>query len=223
MINEPKPITVLIADDHKLYLDGLKALLDKEKDIKVLGEAKDGAELVGQALQYVPDVILTDLKMPGTDGVEAIKTIKQAGLPARCIALSTFDADFFIIEALEAGALGYINKNAQPGEIVEAVRTVSAGKPYLCSTISTRFAIRISKSSFNPFEKNSYNFFPGPEKNMIVMICDGKTSEEIGKELFMSPRTVEGYRSRILQRAGVKNNIQLVIYAIKNGLYSVDY
>ncbi len=79
MINEPKQITVLIADDHKLYLDGLKALLDKEKDIKVLGEAKDGEELIGQGRQrYVPDVILTDLKMPGTDGVEAIKTIKQA-------------------------------------------------------------------------------------------------------------------------------------------------
>ncbi len=78
--------------------------------------------------------------------------------------LSTFDADFFIIEALEAGALGYINKNAQPGEIVEAVRTVSAGKPYFFSTISTRFAIRISKSSFNPFEKNNYNFFTRARK-----------------------------------------------------------
>lgn len=223
MINNSGRITVIIADDHELYLDGLKALLSKEKDIELLAEARNGASLIQLALQYVPDVIITDLKMPGTDGVEAIKAIRQAGLPSRCLALSTFDADFFIIEALEAGASGYINKNAQKGEIVEAVKTVFEHKPYLCSTTSPRFAIRISKSSFNPFGQVSYNLYSPADKKMIVMICEGKTSEDIGKELFMSPRTVEGHRQRIFQKAGVKNKIQFVIYAIKNGLYSVDY
>lgn len=223
MINEVKPVNVIIADDHELYLDGLRALLEKEEDINLLAEARNGEQLVKLALQWVPDVILTDLKMPGAGGVQAIKAIKQAGLPSRCIALSTFDADFFIIEALEAGALGYISKNARKGEITEAIKTVYNHQPYLCSTTSPRFAIRISKSSFNPFDKISVAVFAPLEKKIIALICDGKTSGEIGRLLFMSPRTVEGYRSRILQKAGVKNNIQLVIYAIKNGLYSVDY
>lgn len=215
-------IRVLIADDHTVYLDGLEVLLSNHDDIELVGAAVNGEQLIRLARQLSPDVILTDLKMPGIDGIQAIKEITALNLPCACIALSTFDTDYLIIEALEAGAMGYITKNVQRNEIIEAIKTVHDRQPYYCRTTSLRLARQIGKSSFNPYNKAGLHLFNELEKEMICLICREKTSEDIGKELFMAKRTVEGIRAKILEKAGVKTPIGLVVYAIKNAIYFIQ-
>lgn len=217
-----KKIKVIIADDHDVYRDGLRMLLSKEPGIEVIGEASDGRKLVEQVKQLRPEVALTDLKMPVVDGIKAIKEMHDCRLPVKCIAISTYDTDKLIVEALEAGAVGYIIKNAEKGEIIEAIKTVYEGHPYYCNSTSSRLVRKISKSKFNPYTKGTLDLFSEREKEIIKLICLEKTSEEIGKILFMSARTVQGFRARILAKMNVKTVAGIVIYAIKNGLYSIE-
>ena len=219
MINEK--IKVIIADDHDLYRDGLRMLLHADNDIEVIAEASNGMELIQFANQLTPDVILTDLIMPGVDGVQAIKEIYRQGI-IRIVALSTFDSEHLIVEALEAGALGYILKNAQKGEIIEAIKTIYNFTPYYCKSTSSRLVKLISKSKFNPYTKLQLDLFSEKEKEIIRLICGEKSSEEIGKILFMSKRTVDGVRAKILSKMNVKTVAGVAIYAIKNSIFFLD-
>lgn len=221
-MNADQKITVVIADDHDLYRDGLKMLLSQEHEIKIVGEASDGRKLIEKVKEVKPDVVLTDLRMPDVDGIQAIKEIFETGLPVKCIAISTYDSDQLIIDALEAGAVGYIVKNAKNGEIVDAVKTVCGGDPYYCKSTSLKLVRKISKSNFNPYKKMNRDLFSGQEKEIMRLVCMEKTSEEIGNLLNMSPRTVERIRLKIQEKAGVKSTIGLVIYAIKNGIYFIE-
>ena len=214
-------ISVIIADDHSVYLDGLEMLLSKEEGIEIVGTATEGNRLIHLTKQLQPDVVLTDLKMPGVDGIQAIKEITALNPATNCIALSTFDSDYLIIEALEAGAMGYITKNAQRDEIIEAIKTVNAHHAYYCKTTTLRLAKQIAGSSFNPYKKAGLHIFNEVEKEIIRLVCAEKTSEEISKELFMAKRTVEGVRAKILEKAGVKTPIGLVVYAIKNAIWFI--
>ncbi len=214
----PVKIKVLIADDHDLYRDGLRMLLQRDEQITVIGEASNGKELVALADKETPDVVLTDLIMPVTDGVQAIRKLYDKGIK-RIIALSTFDSERLIVEALEAGAMGYIIKNAQKGEIVEAVKMVNGYKPYYCSSSSARLVKLIAKSNFNPYTKQSKDLFSEKEKEIICYICEERSSEEIGKLLYMGKRTVDGIRAKILTKMEVKTVAGVAIYAIKNSIY----
>lgn len=222
MTNTENPITVIIADDHSLYLDGLKLLLSKQQNIKIAGLAPDGKKLIELVRELKPDVIVTDLKMPEIDGVTAIKIITDQNLCKKCIALSNFDSDHIIVEALEAGAMGYIIKNAERGEIVEAITTVYQNHPYYCSSTSLKLVRKISKSKFNPYQKFNVQVFTEKEKEIIRLICLEKTSEEISKILFMGKRNVEKLRSKILEKMKVKSIAGVAIYAMKNGLFQIE-
>lgn len=216
------PIRVLIADDHDIFRDGLSLLLMKEPTIELVGDAANGNRLIQMAKELHPDIILTDLKMPEIDGIEAVKTIKEQ-LPAiKTIALSSFDSDAMVIDALEAGAMGYIIKNADRGEIIDAIRMVFTGSPYYCKTTSSRLVKLIARSEFNPYKTDAPKLFSDKEKDIIRLICEEKTSKEIGELLFMSSRTVEGHRVKILEKMNVKTTAGVAIYAIKNGLYNPD-
>lgn len=221
-MSDTEKIKVIIADDHDVYRDGLKMLLDRNKDIELIGEAANGNKLIELVKILEPDVVLTDLMMPQVDGIEAIKQISKLGLGIKTIAISTFDSDYLIVEALEAGALGYINKNAQKGEIIEAIQTVYENHPYYCKTTSSLLIQRISKSKFDPFIKSNLNKFEEREKQIIKLICQEKTSEEIAKTLFLGVRTVESLRAKILKRINAKSATGIVVYAIRNGLYFVE-
>ena len=214
-------IKVIIADDHDLYRDGLRMLLNTDNDIEVIAEASNGRQLIQLANQLTPDIILTDLIMPGVDGIQAIKEIYKTGI-TRIIALSTFDSEHLIVEALEAGALGYIIKNAQKGEIIEAINTINNFIPYYCKSTSLRLVKLIAKSKFNPYKKLNLDLFSEKEKEIIRLICGEKSSEEIGKILFMSKRTVDGTRSKILSKMNVKTVAGVAIYAIKNSIYFLN-
>lgn len=214
----PKKIKVLIADDHDVYRDGLRMLLQRDEQIEVIGEACNGRELVALVDKKMPDVVLTDLIMPVTDGVQAIRELHAKGIK-RIIALSTFDSERLIVEALEAGAMGYIIKNAQHGEIVKAVKLVYGYKAYHCSSSSTRLVKYIEKSNFNPAAKQNRDLFSEKEKEIICYVCEEKSSEEIGKLLCMSKRTVDGIRAKLLIKMNVKTLAGVAIYAIKNSIY----
>lgn len=220
MIQQPK-IRIIIADDHAVYLDGLQMVFAAEDDIEVIATAAEGGRLVQLVRQLLPDVVLTDLKMPGYDGLKAIKEIIALGLATHCIILSTYDSEAWIVEALEAGAEGYITKNADKIEIIKAVKTVNSNHPYFCKTSSLNLARQIAKSSFNPYKRSGQPSLNDQEKEIIRMICLEKTSEQISREMFVPKRTVEGIRARIIEKTGVKSPIGLVVYAIQHAIYLI--
>ncbi|MES2330243.1 MAG: response regulator transcription factor [Bacteroidota bacterium] len=214
-----KIITVIIADDHELFLDGLSMLITRSEHIKVLARAGNGSQLLEKFEEYMPALVLTDLRMPVMDGIAAIKRIRLQNKDTRIIALSSFDSDHLVVEALEAGANGYIVKNADRAEIIEAIETVMQHKPYYCKTTTTRLAKLIARSRFNPYKPSSKDLFNDIEKKIIHMVCDEIPSDEMANILFLSKRTIDGYRATILEKMDVKTPAGVAIYAVKNGLY----
>jgi DNA-binding NarL/FixJ family response regulator len=211
-------IKLLIADDHEIFRDGFKLMLSKFTDIQLVGEAADGKELVELTKKLKPNVIITDIKMPVMDGVEATKIIATKYPNIGIIGLSMFDEDDLIIDMLEAGAKGFLLKNAGKLEITEAVRTVFNREPYYCKSISHKLAGLIARSQFNPYQRTEKVDFSDREKEIIDLICKELSAKEIADKLFISFRTVEWHRLNILEKMHVKNTVGLVVYAIKNGL-----
>ena len=208
-------IRVIIADDHEVYRDGLVLLLRKTSMIDIVAQANNGAQLLEQVQQMQPDVVLTDLRMPQVDGIEAIRRISGLWPDIKIIALSTFDNENLIIEALEGGALGYVIKNAQRGEIIDAIKTVHLGKPYYSLSTTPHFAKKISYSHFNPYPREDKQLFKEREIEIIKLICNEYTNREIAGMLLTNLRTVERIRIQILSKMNVKSTPGLVIYAIK--------
>lgn len=211
-------IKLVIADDHEIFRDGFKLMLSKFPEIILVGEAGNGRELLDLIEKENPDVILTDIKMPVMDGIEAAKKIVELYPDKGIIGLSMYDDDELIIEMLEAGAKGYLIKNAGKDQIIEAIKTVYNDEPYYCRTTSSKLTQMIAKSRFNPYKKTEKAEFSEREKEIIACICDEMTNKEIGDKLFISVRTVEGHRLKILEKMNVKNTVGLVVYAIKNGI-----
>ena len=215
-------IKVIIADDHDIYRDGLLMLLSRDPNIEVIAEANNGKTLIELCNKLQTDIVLTDLRMPNFDGIEAIKELSSYIPKIPCIALSTFDSDQLIVTALEAGASGYIIKNSQKGEIIDAIKTVMSGQPYYCQSSSQRLVNLIKNSHYNPYTNKSINSFTEKELSIIKLICEEKSSKEIGEILFMSGRTVEGIRAKLLEKMSVKTAAGVAIYAIKNNLFSIE-
>ena len=211
-------IRLVIADDHEIFRDGLLLMLSKEKDIIVEGQAENGFELVAMVKDKKPDVILTDIKMPRMDGIQATKLLINANPDQKIIALSMFDEENLIIEMLEAGAKGYLLKNANKREIMEAIEQVYEGNSFYCRHTSSKLAKMIVMSNFNPNKKIEKAVFSDREKAIIKLTCLQLTAQQIGDELFLSKRTVEGYRTKILEKMNVKNTAGVVIYALKHEL-----
>lgn len=214
-------IRIIIADDHEIFRDGFKLMLTKQKDITLLGEAENGRELIKMTKELMPDVVITDIKMPIMDGIEA--TIKISGLfpDMGIIGLSMFDEDDLIVDMLEAGAKGFLIKNANKAQIIEAIKTVYNNNPYYCKTTSNKLAQMIAVSRFNPYKKIQKIAFTEREVEIIIMISQEMTNKEIGDKLFLSVRTIDGHRLNILEKMNVKNTAGLIIYAIKNGILKV--
>ena len=213
-------IRVVIADDHDIYRDGLQLLLNSN-EIEVVAEASNGRQLLTEVRKYKPDVILTDLIMSGFSGIEAIKELKKENFE-RIIAISFFDSDTLIVEALEAGAIGYLHKNVQKEEIIEAIKDVNNFRPYYCKATDRKLARLIYKSQFNPYASKTMPLFSQQDIEIIRLICQEKSSEEIGRILNMSARTVEGHRAKIVQKMNVRTPVGVAIYAVKNNLFFID-
>jgi len=221
-MSETKQIRVVIADDHDVYRDGLQLLLSKDPGIRVVGEAANGKLLLDLVAELHPDIVITDLRMPVMDGVAAIQELTKLYPSVKAISLSTFDSEHLIVEALEAGAIGYIIKNAQKGEIIDAINTVFNGHPYYCKSTSVRLVKMISNSKFNPYKLKEKELFTEKDREIIRLICEEKSNKEIADSIFIGIRTVEGLRSRIMEKMNVRTPAGIAIYAIKNSLYRIN-
>ena len=212
-------INIVIADDHEIFLDGLALMLSKHPGFKVCGRASNGQQLQEIVNREQPDIVLTDIRMPVVDGIQSTKQILAAHPAMGVIALSMFDEENLIIEMLEAGAKGYLLKNAHKDEIVDAINSVYHNKNYYCAQTSFLLATMIVRS--NKFNSNTQ---PVPivlndrEKMIIQMICQQQTTQQIADKICLSKRTVEGYRVKILEKIQAKNTAGVVIFALKNNI-----
>src|SRR5580765_1124492 len=189
-------ISLIIADDHEIFRDGLALMLSKQEDLSRRGQAENGKELIELVEQLRPDLVITDIKMPHLDGIKATRLLLQKNPDLKIIALSMFDEENLIVEMLEAGAKGYLLKNADKKEILEAINTVYEDNIFYCRHTSAKLASMIVKSSYDPHKKKQDIVFSDREKEIIKLICRQLTAQQIGDHLFLSKRTVEGYRTK---------------------------
>ena len=215
------PINIVIADDHEIFRDGFRAMTKKFPEVNLIGEAENGRDLIELIEKTKPDVVLTDIKMPKMDGIEATRQLIKSKANVNIIALSMFDEDNLIVDMLEAGAKGYLIKNANKEEIIEAIKTVNRGKTYYCKDTSAKLLHMISNSKFNPYKKTPKPQFTERELEVIKLICDQLSNKEIAERLNLSIRTIEGYREKILEKMDVHNTAGIVVYAIKTSIYQI--
>ena len=211
-------INIILADDHEIFRDGFRVMINKIPSITLIGEASNGEELVRLSKMLNPDVVITDIKMPLMDGIEATRKLKNLIPSVGVIAFSMFNEDNLIVDMLEAGAKGYLLKNAHKDEIVAAVSAVFKDETFYCKSTSSRLAQMIASSSFNPY-KNIKSDLSEKEIMIIKLICEQYVNKEIADKLQLSKRTIEGYRERILEKIKAKNTAGIVVYAIKNKIY----
>ena len=211
-------IKVMIADDHQIFRDGIKALLKEAKNIVVVAEAGDGEEAFQNLKKQKVDVILMDISMPVRNGVETTKLIKSKSPEVKVLALTMYDDDHYVVDTLDAGASGYLLKNTGRAELINAIQTVAAGDSYLSKEASDRLVAHIIRSR-NSIAKKNDDEIPITQREMQVLklIAQELSSKEIAQMLFISQRTVDTHRGNLLLKLGLKNTASLVNYAISKG------
>ncbi|MEU7695973.1 response regulator transcription factor [Microbispora hainanensis] len=218
---EAAPIKVLIADDERLVRSGFKVLLDIEDDITVVGEATDGAEAVERARATRPDVVLMDIRMPRLDGIQATARISETrGLEqVRVLILTTYDTDEYVFDALQAGASGFLLKDAGPAELLHAIRVIAAGDALLAPRITRRLIGRFAalRTAARAGE-DRLAVLTEREREVLALVGRGLSNHEIGAELFLSPATARTHVSRAMAKLGARDRAQLVVIAYQTGL-----
>ncbi|HEY6978250.1 MAG TPA: response regulator transcription factor [Chitinophagaceae bacterium] len=212
------PIRIAIADDHKIYREGLKLCLSSDKNLKIISETENGADLLKAIEHHLPDIIIMDLNMPVMDGMEATKIIRKKYEHVKILVVTMYDSEKFVIYLMENGANGYLLKNAEPAEIIKAIYTVHENGYYfndlvnkiLLKSLVTKHDLKLS------FNKNIK--LTEREQQALKLICEEKTTEEIAQILSLSSRVIEGIRERLIEKVGVRNTAGLVMFAVKNGL-----
>jgi DNA-binding NarL/FixJ family response regulator len=214
-------IRVLLADDQALVRSGFRLIIETREDLEVVGEAADGVEAIELARHARPDVILMDVRMPNLDGVEATRRLAASGSPARVLILTTFDLDEYVYEAIRAGASGFLLKDVQPAQLVEAIRVVAAGEALLAPTVTRRlldhFADALPSTQPKP---------PPPELarlterelEILKLLAGGLSNAELAELLFLSETTVKTHISSVLRKLDLRDRVQAVVLAYEAGL-----
>jgi DNA-binding NarL/FixJ family response regulator len=215
------PIRIILADDHEIFRNGFKLLLRNQKEIELIGEAENGKQLLELVDRHHPDLVITDIKMPIMDGIQASKTLKQKYPRIGIIALSMFNDDYLVLEMLEAGASGYLLKNTNKEELLQAVKAVHQGRTYYCNETSKKLTYLLSKSNFNPYHNHNIQL-TDREKEIVVLICKELSNKEIATALDLKVRTIESHREKIQEKIGSRNMVGVVLFAIKTGLFKLE-
>ena len=209
-------ITVLIADDQTLVRTGLRAIIESEPGMTVVGEAADGAAAVEAARRLRPDVVLMDIRMPGLDGVAATKAL--VGGPSRVLILTTFHVDEYVAEALRAGASGYLLKDATADQMVEAVRVIAAGEAMLAPAVTRRLLERMSSGQSHSDGSELRARLSGRETDVLLLVARGLSNAEIAAALHLAETTVKTHVQNILAKLGVRDRLQAAVAAYDAGL-----
>ncbi len=212
---------VLIADDHAIVREGLRSLLDVQSDIEVTGEARDGQEAVEMAAALKPDIILMDITMPGMNGLEATRVIKQHDPEVKILILTMHEGDEYFFKLLDAGASGYLIKGCSSGELVSALRAVQQGDVFLYPTMTKKLLSDYLHRGKGGDKDNTDNL-TNREREVLKYVADGNTNQDIADALVLSVATVQTHRANIMQKLGLHNSAELVKYAIRRGLISLD-
>ena len=211
-------IKYVIADDHKIFRQGLRYALSDDHKMRLVGEAENGITLLQVVEKSKPDVIILDLKMPGMDGMEATKKIRMQHQDVKILILTMIEDEPFILHLMELGANGYLLKNSEPEEIKKAVHCVYENDYYFNNLVSRTMLRNLVRKNDVTMKFNGGVELNDREKEVLGLICQEFTAAEIATKIFLSQRTVEGIRSSLLEKIGVKNTAGLVLYAVRNGL-----
>jgi len=207
-------IKILIADDHTVVREGLKQIISETSDLKVVGEARNGNEVLTQIWETEYDVVLLDISMPGQNGLDILKQLKNTKPEISVLILSMHPEEQYAIRALKLGASGYLTKDSASEELISAIRKVSLGGKYVSASLAEKIAVHLEIER----EKQLHEKLSNREYQVMCMIAAGKTVNQISDELALSVKTISTYRSRILEKMNMKNNAELTYYAVKNGL-----
>jgi NarL family two-component system response regulator LiaR len=214
------PITILIVDDHAVVRQGVRAFLDTQPDLKVIGEAASGEEGVKLATQFIPDVVLMDLVMPGMDGVEATRRLKRASPRSQVVVLTSYHEDEYIFPAIRAGALSYVLKDISPRDLAEVVRKAANGDVVLNPRVAARVIQELQglrQDQANPFTELSER-----ELDVLRLIAAGLSNMEIAEKLVLSDKTIKGHVSNILSKLHLVDRTQAAVYAWREGIVHRD-
>lgn len=217
-------IRILLADDHAIFRAGLRALLEAQPDMLVVGEAGDGAQALAKAGELRPDVVLLDLSMPGMDGLTALRHMQENGLTCRTLVLTMHAEDEYLLQVLESGGFGYVLKQAVDTDLFEAIRTVAAGEVFLYPTATTLLLSRYLDQRGTGGRGDGHaadtptDTLSEREREVLVLTAEGHSSQEIGDSLALSAKTVETYRMRVMRKLNLHRRSDLVRYALRAGL-----
>jgi DNA-binding NarL/FixJ family response regulator len=215
-------ISVLLADDQALVRAGFRALLDDQEDIEVVGEAEDGEEAIKLTRELTPDVVLMDIRMPGLDGLAATRTIAgdERLSSVRIVILTTFELDEYVFEALRVGASGFLVKDTEPEELLRAVRAVADGEALLSPSVTRRLIAEFATRAKEPVRSPELSHLTDREREVMALVAEGLSNEEIAERLFVSPATAKTHVSRAMIKLNARDRAQLVVLAYESGLVS---
>jgi DNA-binding NarL/FixJ family response regulator len=221
-MTRPDVIRVILADDHLVVRAGLKALLGATKDIEVVGEATNGREAIALIERLTPHVAVLDLDMPQMDGLTATRELATLGRATRVLILTMHTEEEYLVTLLEAGAAGYLVKNAADRELADAVRAVAAGDSYVQASAARTLARAVSRRADHADEREQYQHLSEREKGVLVLVASGYAASEIGEKLFISPKTVETYKQRITEKLHLSHRADYVQFCLRLGLLKSD-
>lgn len=214
-------IKIVLADDHEVFIEGMLRVFDNHPEYEIVDTVRNGQQLVNSVRANRPDVVLTDISMPGVNGIEAIHQIKVFAPDMLCVVLTNFDSDHLILNALEAGAFSYVNKSMPKEVIFTALESSLDGVPHYCDSTSQRILRMIQASHIGKPQKYE-ELFNSSEKKIISLIVKDMIMKDIAAELCLGDRTVERYKAKIKEKMGVKTRAGIVVYAILNKLVILD-
>jgi DNA-binding NarL/FixJ family response regulator len=211
-------IRVLLADDQTLVRDGFRSIVEQEDDMTVVGEAGNGKEAVDRVRELRPDVVLMDIRMPVLDGLEATRLVLARPTTTRVLVLTTFDRDEYVYEALRSGASGFLLKDVRRGQLTEAIRTVAAGESMLSPAITSRLIEDYLRLPPGGPRSGRLGELSDREREVVALVARGMSNAEIARSLFLSITTVKTHIGRILAKLGLRDRVQVVIFAYEHGL-----